>query len=287
MDRKRLARIAMTEALRVRRKCGYSPWEPVCVYDLAERVGVEVRFLDIPSMEGIYLQCSNPQIMVSSLRPPGRQAFTCAHELGHHIFNHGDQFDELIDSRSEARRSSPEEFIANCFAGILLMPKTMVNRGFSVRSLDPSTCPPEAFYIVGCWVGVGYTTIIHHLNKALRVIPDAKATELLRSRPKIIRSTILGRECPGDLIVADQYWNGRAIDTQVSDFILLPPNAIIEDECVAVVEQCNLRTLVQAKAPGIGRVFTRNPEWSAFIRTSKKNYIGRAIYRFLEEADDG
>ena len=74
----------MAEALRVRTRAGLGLEEAVCVYDLAEHLGIEVRFTDIPSMEGMYYLASEPSIILSSLRPPGRRVFTCAHELGHH-----------------------------------------------------------------------------------------------------------------------------------------------------------------------------------------------------------
>ena len=83
-DRRAIARQAMAAALRTRLSLGYGLEHAVCVYDLAEKLGVEVRFLDVPSMEGMYSSASSPTIIVSSLRPFGRRAFNCAHELGHH-----------------------------------------------------------------------------------------------------------------------------------------------------------------------------------------------------------
>ena len=90
-DRRLMARKATAAALRTRRSVGYRLDQAVCVYDLAEKLGVEVRFLDLPSVEGMYLSTSSPTIIVSSLRPPGRRTFTCAHELGHHNRNDGVQ----------------------------------------------------------------------------------------------------------------------------------------------------------------------------------------------------
>jgi Zn-dependent peptidase ImmA (M78 family) len=73
---------------------------------LAEQEGVEVRFSALPSAEGIYSP-GKPVIVVSSLRPAGRQAYTGAHELGHHIYGHGEQFDELVEDRGKSRRWDP------------------------------------------------------------------------------------------------------------------------------------------------------------------------------------
>ena len=76
MDRRAIARRATADALRMRQRAGYGLSGAICVYDLAQRLGIEVRFLDIPSMEGMYYSSSDPHIIVSSLRPAGRRAFT-------------------------------------------------------------------------------------------------------------------------------------------------------------------------------------------------------------------
>src|SRR5947209_14102365 len=90
MERKsKSAMAAMSAALQLRQSEGFGLWAPVCPYDLAEKLGIEVRFIDLPSMEGMYCKNPNPIILVSSLRPAGRQGFNCAHELGHHVFKHG------------------------------------------------------------------------------------------------------------------------------------------------------------------------------------------------------
>ena len=64
-ERRRLALRAMGRALKLRQQNGIAPNQPCCVYDLAERIGVEVRFADIPSAEGIYSP-GKPVIVISS-----------------------------------------------------------------------------------------------------------------------------------------------------------------------------------------------------------------------------
>jgi hypothetical protein len=285
-NRTTLARVAIVKALEMRRRAGYSPWDPICAYDLAEQLGIEVRFVDIPSMEGIYKGPIHPTILLSSLRPPGRQTYNCSHELGHHDLGHGAQFDELIDERSGNRRFNPREFQADCFAGALLMPQSAVKRSFSVRGWDPAACPPASFFVVATWLGVGYTTLIHHMEKALGLLDRCRAEELLRHQPVAIRSRLVGRECRENLIIADDHWCGRAIDVQMTDLILLPPDVRLEGRCVELLEWDEMRTLARAITPGIGRVAANGSSWSAYIRVSRQQFIGLAKYRFLEEVDD-
>ena len=283
---KRLAQAATVKALKVRRTAGAAFWDPLCVYDLATGMGLEVRFFDVPSMEGVYCASANPTIIVSSLRPPGRQAFTCAHEIGHHVFGHGDQYDEIVEQRSQARRVDLQEFQADCFAGTLLMPKIAVSRGFSLRGLDPTTASPEAFYVIATWLGVGYAALVYHMRVALDMLASSRAEELLRHRPLALRSALLGRECREHLVVADLYWGGRAIDLQVGDLLQLQPGARIEGRCVEQVEQDPRLVLARAIRPGIGRVTVAEANWSAYLRVSRKKYSGRSAYRFEEEAED-
>ena len=55
IDKRSIARRAVAEALRFRQRAGINLHDPACVYDIAGQLGVEVRFIDIPSMEGMYL----------------------------------------------------------------------------------------------------------------------------------------------------------------------------------------------------------------------------------------
>ena len=91
-----IASDALVHALRLRKRIGATLRDSVSPYAAAEQLGIEVRFMDFPSMEGMYVAGASPKILLSSLRPQGRRAFTCAHEIGHHVFGHGEQFDELI-----------------------------------------------------------------------------------------------------------------------------------------------------------------------------------------------
>src|SRR5260221_11353438 len=87
MERRRsLVMDAADAALRVGQSAGLGVWTPMCIYDVAEELGLEVRFVDISSMEGMYCKTAIPLILVSSLRPSGRQTFTCAHEPSRPIY---------------------------------------------------------------------------------------------------------------------------------------------------------------------------------------------------------
>ena len=281
-DRRAVARQAMAAALRARRSAGYGLDHAVCVYDLAEKLGVEVRFLDLPSMEGMYSSASSPVIIVSSLRPRGRRAFTCAHELGHHNRSDGVEIDELVEQWDKPR-FDPKEFSADCFAGALLMPKVAVSKAFAIRGWRLEECTPGQASMVAGYFGVGYTTLIHHLRSALQVLPDAQARALLKVSPRKAQSLLLGSQTPHTVVVVDAHWTGRAVDVEVGDLISVPGRAQSEGACIEPSPGGEHGRLFRAVRPGIGRLESTTA-WSAFVRVSRRDYVGRAQYRHWEEA---
>ena len=283
-DRRAIARQAVASALRTRLSIGYQLQYPVCVYDLAEKLGVEVRFLDLPSLEGMYTSASSPTVIVSSLRPAGRRAFTCAHELGHHIQSDGVGIDELVEQWDKPR-FDPKEFMADCFAGALLMPKMAVSKAFAVRGWSVEACTPEQAFIVAGYFGVGYGTLVHHMRSALQILPDAQARALLKVSPQKAQSLLLGWQMSQNVAVVDGYWTGRAVDVEVGDVILVQCGARSEGACVKPFSDSKKDKLFLATRPGIGRLET-GTTWSAFVRVSRRKYVGRALYRHWEEAGD-
>ena len=283
-DRRVLARKAVTAALRTRLSVGYGLDHPICVYDLAKKLDVEVRFLDLPSMEGMYYSASCPTIIISSMRPPGRRAFTCAHELCHHNRRDGLEFDELVEQWDKPR-FDPKEFIADCFAGALLMPKMAVSKAFAVRGWNMEECTPEQAFMVAGYFGVGYTTLVHHLRSALKVLPEQRAQALLKISPSKVHSVFLGWRTPYAVVVVDAHWTEKAIDVEVGDLIFVPSGTKSEGPCIEFSSNIEHGRLFRAARPGIGRLVT-NSAWAAFVRVSRRNYVGRAIYRHWEEVED-
>ena len=284
-ERRRLALRAMARALKLRQQNGIAPDQPCCVYDLAERVGVEVRFAEIPSAEGIYSP-GKPVIVVSSLRPAGRQAFTCAHELGHHVYGHGERFDELVEERGANRRNDPKEFEADCFGAALLVPKTAVLKGLAARGFSPKTLTSEQAYVISSWLGVGYTTLVGNMGRNMDLLGKDQVSALEKVKLPTIRKSLLGAECKEHLVVVDEAWTGRPVDVQVGDVIQLPSSTSIEGPVVEEITRTSKARVVRAVKPGIGRLEIASAGWSQFVRVSRKQYSGLARYRHLEEVDD-
>ncbi|QIN78299.1 ImmA/IrrE family metallo-endopeptidase [Rubrobacter marinus] len=285
--RKDLALDALGRALRLRGEMGIKPQAPASVFDVIDKLGIKLRFMPIPSLEGVYRGRPNPVILVSSERPPGRQAYTGAHELGHHVYGHGVAVGVPSDDAGQEPPESvgPEEYLADRFAGFFLMPKTAVKYGFRARGWEPKECTPRQVYTVAGWLGVGYAALVHHMRGSLRMLAYPHSARLLKATPKDIRAGILGREVRENLLVVGEKWTDRAVDVQVGDLILLPSGTRYEGKNLRVVEETERAVLLTATAPGIGRVHRPESGWAAFVRVSRRNYVGLGPYRHWEDPD--
>lgn len=285
-SQKTLAQNAYVAAIRERHAAGKQPHEAVCVFDCAEQRGIEVRFKDIPSLEGMYYSDEDrPLILVSTCRPRGRRAYNCAHEYGHHVFGHGTRIDEL-GSHHDGEDGDEEEFLADCFAGSFLMPKSAVDRAFAKRKWNPASCTPEQAFVVAGWLGVGYETLLTHMLYSLQLLSHARFDALNKTTPKEIKSNILGQQHTKELILVDRQWEHKAVDISVDDVIALPTNSLVDGVCVESEGACSKGILVRGLQQGVARAFCPDTDWAVHIRVSKGNFEGLSRYRHFPEPDD-
>src|SRR5437868_6802416 len=148
---KEAGRQALRGAIEIRKRTSASNSQPICVYDTAERLGLEVIFRPELSLGGMYSKAPRV-ILIPAQRPPGRQAFTCAHEIGHWYYGHGTAIDEINDLEQYSE-NKPEERLVDIFASYLLMPPWAVNEAFARRGWSPSNCEPIQVYTVAGQLG--------------------------------------------------------------------------------------------------------------------------------------
>lgn len=281
-----LSRIALRAAIELRTKLSISETAPICIYDVAEKLGVEVRFLEGDSFEGMYYK-DKEIILVPTMRPYGRQAFSCAHELGHWYFKHGTQVDQLLGN-SDCALKSDEEYLADTFAGYMLMPPWSVKQLFLSRDLHTDTCSPLEAYKISCQLGVGYETLIDHLYYSLRKMPPEARERLMEASPKGIREDLLGKAAEGvrHLTVVDGKWDAVVpVDLQVGDVAIIERAQVIAGGSVGAIGNSSLGQIIQAVKPGLSTVASKSGEWSVFVRVARKNFVGRCIYRHLGDPD--
>jgi Zn-dependent peptidase ImmA (M78 family) len=276
---RKLGSDAMRLALKIRNKNGTDIKDAFCIYDLAQKMGLQLRFIiNIENMEGMYFP-QKKLILVNSHRPPGRQRFTCAHELGHksHI-------DEIIaDYTRQSNGRNPDEIKADLFASYLLMPSTTVINGFIRRGWKLEKATPLQIYTVAWWLGVGYTSLVFQLRSGIRKISDSHAESLLKQKPKQIKKEILGNYCQENVIPIDFGWSGRPIDVYENDMLVFEEKVEVEGSNLEYVSKIASGYLYKTFKTGSSDVFHHKEGWRGLVRVSRKNYDGISRYRHLED----
>ena len=292
-NRKALATKAMQASITARLNAKCDLVAPVSVYDVATKLGVRVTFNDI-NMEGMYQRGSPPRIHLSALRPLVRRTYNCGHELGHHELGHGSSIDELREEQAKKPWDVPNEYMADTFAGFLLMPTLGLRNAFVIRGWDPETTSAAQLYRIASHFGVGYASLITHLHYGVATISRARLSLLQRSSPRTIRAEILGALTPESLIVIDAHSTTTTIDAEVKDLLLLPHGTTSEGDALGEVAEHPAGHLFEARRPGIARVMRPGTGWAAFARISRTRYVGgsrigyvgRAEFRHLEDDPD-
>lgn len=276
---------ATAQAEKIRVKCNLNSSATVDPIDIAEQRGCEVRFMSLPSLEGIYSPDPRNTIVLGSERPAGRRAFTCAHELGHHEFKHGMRVEEL-NANIQKSSNDKDEFLADMFAGILLMPKVGVLRELKNRNFDLNNIEPIQLFRLASFFGVGYASLIEHMTWTLRLLRSDQRKEFLKTSPKIFKMTFGGD--PGfELVIADEKWRNRTMDLEIGDVLVLPRGATVESdsrlEHQGVVDG---QPVFKVRKRGYSRAYSESSDWAANIRIAPKNYEGLAKYRFLDDPEE-
>ena len=279
---KDLVEIALITALRERMKLNGKTYLPFCLFDYVERQGIDIKFVEISSLEAMYSKDPGPLILLSSLRPHGRQYYNCAHEYGHHLFSHGMKLEELKENYG-SKSFEPEEFLVDTFAGFFLMPKSTIQRAFHIRGAKVADFNPINYLRVASNLGVGYSTLVFHLFKSLQIIDSSMYNKLKKVSVKEIKKEILRQEFQGEIIYVDEYWEGRPIDLQIDDILVLESDAEFDCDLVDKIDFINGRVLLKGTKPGIGKMTFKKSKHSHYLRVSRNKYTGFNKYKHLEE----
>lgn len=282
---KALVMKGMQASIAARTKAGIDLKSPTCIYGLCDAHGVMVRFNDI-NMEGMYDRTAKPRIHVSALRPLARRTFTCAHELGHHVFGHGSTIDELREDESNAAIRPPNEVMADAFAAFVLMPTLGIREAFKKRDLQPNSASAQDIYAIACNFGVGQATLVNHLAYGVGMINSEQRSRLGAFTPKMIRTKLIGEIVPEPLTVADLHWNSPTLDTEEGALLLLPAGVVVDTAVLMPERDLPNGRLFRAMKAAITRVMIPGTQWATFVRVAPRRYVGLARFRHLEDTKD-
>ena len=275
---------AAKAALEYRVRNGVRLDEPCDIYELIHRAEVELRFMEVKSLAGLYLVNGTVgQINVCAFRPSGFQHFTAAHELGHHVFGHGSTIDSELDYKESLSSRGSEERLADMFARFLLMPQRAVYTGFKRIGANLTDLTAQQVFRVSAWLGVGYTSLVHQMRWSLEMIDNVQFETLLKHRTKLpaIKSSLapcistFGR-C--ELWPLDEAWNATRVHAQIGDVItgLVPGCPLVSP----IDEQTS-----QANSVGQEKV-AMQCGGNVVLSVSRKEYVGFYEYRYMPEPED-
>ena len=116
---------------------------PADVDLVAHKLGIDiVRQEFVPEIDGLYLRIPGcpPVIAINSsyIKPPGRQRFTAAHEIGHHLLARGRTTTDrviFLDGTDTAKCST--ERACDRFAALLLMPEEIFRQYHKELASNP------------------------------------------------------------------------------------------------------------------------------------------------------
>ena len=166
------------------------------------------------------------------------------------------------------------------------MPKMAVERAFAVRNWSADYPTAAQIYVISGYFGVGYSTLVHHMWKSLRLLSGSHAENLLKVSRRKAQAQALGWETERTVRIVDPHWNGRPIDTEVGDLVLVRENSEYEGSCLEDA-RCvrTVDALYRACQPGIGRLSAATG-WAGYVRVCRRAFVGRSIFRHLEESDE-
>jgi Zn-dependent peptidase ImmA (M78 family) len=275
------ARQAVAAALRIRQIVGIQFDHPVAIIDVALQLGILVSFKRLSSMEGLWCK-EKRAIVLTSLRPAGRRAFTCAHEIAHCYFNHGTRIDELLEY-AISDSFHPEEYLANELAAHLLMPLYAVSQELQIRKWKPATLTALQVYTLASHFGVSYGALLNHLYYAFNMVRKDLFEALSRTSPKMIRSLFCPTVAATHLVVVDEFWRYRPVDLEVGDLLIFPQGTEFDRQLLESAPcQSGSGLAACARFAGIGRLLHRDGS-QLLLRVLPKEFEGFAEYRFPDQ----
>jgi len=280
---------AIKKAGQMRTRLKLNIFESVNIFDVCAKLPISVRFIDV-SMEGMYVnKGEHPDskvILISSLRPLPRRVYTCAHELGHHLFGHGSKIDGLNDEGVTTSVYDDDEYLVDAFAGAFLMPVAGVEAEFIKRKWDLKTVSAIQLYTISSIFGTGYSTLITHC-KANKLISESRAMTLLKQTPSKLLQHAMGKAVANSHFkIIDDKTDITVLDLEIGNYLFLPSHFSAEGKHLRKLKNTEYGIAFIAEHPGITQIYSAQTGRGCFVRIQNAGYIGLAENRHLEDKID-
>src|SRR2546429_9502971 len=119
--------------------------------------------------------------------------------------------DRELDYRERFSSFSNDEKLAEVFARFLLMPLRAVHKGFKNIGSVLGYLDPVDVFRVSCWLGVGYSTLLHQMRFSLHMLEARDFERLVKTKPQQIKTLLTPNHGPygrDELWPMDSTWDG-------------------------------------------------------------------------------
>lgn len=183
---------AMLRAPQVHRNLGVDRSGYVDVFAALRTAGLDCHARRLPRLFGFYFSPADngPAVLLNANLNEATLRHTAAHELGHHVFDHGSRADTDLDvaGAQPGRVWTPEEKQAESFAAWFLMPLPAVEAAMRRADISRFDSPTQA-YELAQWLGTSYAGTVRHLAR-LRKISGRLAASWSRMTPGRVRARL-------------------------------------------------------------------------------------------------
>lgn len=221
---------AMMRARQVHRDLDVDRTAYVDVFAALRTAGVDCQARPMPKLFGLYFgpNDNGPAVLLNASLDEISLRHTAAHELGHHVFDHGSQADTDLDIAGiQPRRMwTAAEKQAESFAAWFLMPPPAVDAALRRIGIE-QVQEPEQAYEVARWLGTHYVGTVRHLRRLKKINARAAAAwprvPPQRLRARLYRPTL--EDPRSHLFLVRPSAHGGALHVAVGDLLLMPPGA--------------------------------------------------------------
>jgi Zn-dependent peptidase ImmA (M78 family) len=251
------------------------------VFAALRAAGVECNAQRLPKLFGFYFapQDAGPAVLLNSSLDEVGLRHTAAHELGHHVFDHGTQADTDLDiaGAQPHRVWTAVEKQAESFAAWFLMPPPAVDtamRRIGVERVDE----PEQAYEIARWLGTSYAGTVRHLRRLKKINPKAAAS-WPRVPPQRLRARLhrpsLARPTSQLFLVRPSARNG-VLHVAVGDLLVFPPGASLTelpDGLISIDPVSLSEDIPQGRSASISRTCPTVEVTDRFCRSSTLHIV--------------
>jgi hypothetical protein len=220
-------RLGLLAARRLHRSLGIDVTRRIDIFGVIKDYPLVLGFLPLRSAAGAYFFEPEAQagVVVNSNHPLPRQRYTAAHELGHHVLEHGTQIDpaDLDLLWRSGTAVSDQEKQAESFAAWFLMPRPLVEA--SLESLGISRPQSaEEVYELSLRLGTSYQATAWHLMN-MHLASRDRVVSWLETQPREIKLNLSEGDPPAslrnDVLVLDEADGGNDVVVREGDRVIV------------------------------------------------------------------